>query len=849
MTTPMMKQYKEIKAQYADCILFFRLGDFYEMFGDDAVKASKILNITLTKRNKGTENETPMCGIPFHAAEGYIAKLTQGGFKVAVCEQVSDPSEKGIVQRDVVRVVTPATTMDAQVLDANKNNYLVSLSYDRGVWGIAKIDMTTGSCMVTQTTHDQDVYHELLVLRPAEVLITKKIDTNNEVIALLMDISLLHVYAPTFFEKHDKYIAQFFSVHSLDTFGITKDDVALEALAHALRYLQETQKTTLPHIQSIVVYSLEDTMLLDVATFRNLDILVNSYTGKEEGSLYSVINETETSMGARLLRHQVCHPLKNLDQIVTRHRAVACLMDEKECYEQVDAFLQQTADIERLVGRIASGRFSPRDFVALRESLQVHEVFTRITNLYESLHHLKRYQISCSELMLVLEQAFVTDPPAVIGQGDIVAEGYDARLDEVRSIARHSKEHLALLQTKEIERTGIKSLKIKYNKIFGYYIEIPKTHKDKIPEDYEIRQTLVQACRCTTPELQEYEYTIMNAQDEILTIEMSVIENIRQMIIALVPSLLEYAQGIALLDMYRSFAKVAHRYDYVAPEMTLGYDIEIIQGRHPVIERLLPRGKYIPNDVIFNEQDHQLLVLTGPNMSGKSSFLRQTALIVLLAQIGSFVPAQSARIGVVDRIFTRVGASDNLTAGQSTFMMEMQEAAYIITNATRSSLIIFDELGRGTSTYDGVSIAWAIVSYIHDAIGAKTIFATHYHELIELANALPYAQNYSVAVAQDGGTIIFLHKVIPGGISQSYGIHVAQLAGLPQVVIAQARTMLAEFELKHPEQQILFSQSSGVSDTKITQILKNIDINVLTPLEALQTLKILQDNLNSDENS
>ncbi len=849
MTTPMMKQYQEIKAQHRDCILFFRLGDFYEMFGDDAVKASKILNITLTKRNKGTENEIPMCGIPFHAAEGYIAKLTQGGLKVAVCEQISDPSEKGIVQRDVIRVVTPATTMDAQILDATKNNYLVSLSYDRGVWGIAKIDMTTGSCMVTQTQYDQDVYHELLSLRPAEVLITKKIDTSNEAIALLMDISLLHVYTPTFFEKYEKYIAQFFSVHSLDSFGIAEHEVALEALAHALRYLEDTQKTTLPHIRSVIVYSLQDSMLLDTATFRNLDILTHSYTGKEEDSLYSVINETQTSMGARLLRHEICHPLKNLEDITIRHRAVACLKDEKECYEQVDAFLQETADIERLVGRISSGRFSPRDFVALRESLQVHEVFTRTTNLYKSLHHLKRYQISCSELMVVLEQAFVSDPPAVIGQGDLVAEGYDARLDEVRRSAREGKEDLALLQTKEIEKTGIKSLKIKYNKIFGYYIEIPKTHKDKIPEEYEIRQTLVQGYRCTTPELQEYEYTIMNAHDEILSLETSIVESIRQMIIELVPSLLEYSRGIAFLDMYRSFAKIAHMYDYVAPEMTSEYDLEITQGRHPVIERLLPRGKYIPNDVIFNEQDHQLIVLTGPNMSGKSSFLRQTALIVLLAQIGSFVPAQSARIGVVDRIFTRVGASDNLTAGQSTFMMEMQEAAYIITNATRSSLIVFDELGRGTSTYDGVSIAWAIVSYIHDDLGAKTIFATHYHELIELADTLPYAQNYSVAVAQDGGTIIFLHKVIHGGISQSYGIHVAQLAGLPQVVIAQARVMLTELESKNPEQQMLFSQSSSVPDTKITQILEDIDINVLTPLEALQTLKFLQDNLNTDENS
>ncbi len=838
-----------MKAQYADCILFFRLGDFYEMFGDDAISASKILNITLTKRNKGTENETPMCGIPFHAAEGYIAKLTQHGSKVAVCEQVSDPSEKGIVQRDVVRVVTPATTMDAHVLDASKNNYLVSLSYEQGVWGIAKIDMTTGSCMVTQTVHDQDVYHELLALRPAEVLITKKIDTSKEVIALLMDISLLHVYAPSFFEKHEKYIAHFFSVHSLDTFGITTQSAILEALAHALRYLQETQKTTLPHIRSVVVYSLEDTMLLDTATFRNLDILTNSYTGKEEGSLYSVMNETHTSMGARLLRYEICHPLKKIDQITTRHNAVACLVNERECCEQVDSLLQQTADIERLVGRISSGRFYPRDFIALRESLRAHEIFNRVTSLYEPLHHLKQYQILYSELIMVLEQAFVEEPPALMGQGDVIAPGYHARLDEVRDVARHSKEHLALLQTKEIERTGIKSLKIKYNKIFGYYIEIPRTHKDKIPQDYEIRQTLVQAHRCTTPELQEYEYTIMNAHEEILSLEVSIVESVRQMVIELVSSLSEYARGVALLDMYRSFAKVAVMYDYVAPKMISEYGIEITQGRHPVIERLLPRGKYIPNDVVFNEKDHQLIVLTGPNMSGKSSYLRQTALIILLAQIGSFVPATTARIGVVDRIFTRVGASDNLTAGQSTFMMEMQEAAYIITNATRSSLIVFDELGRGTSTYDGVSIAWAIVSYIHDAIGAKTIFATHYHELIELADTLPYAQNYSVAVAQDGGDIVFLHKVIHGGISQSYGIHVAQLAGLPQVVIAQARTMLTNFESKNPEQQILFAQSQTVTSSKIATLLKEIDINALTPLEALQTLKFLQDNLSDDENS
>lgn len=855
MATPMMLQYISLKEQYADCILFFRLGDFYEMFGEDAQEASKILNITLTARNKGTENETPMCGIPYHAAEGYIAKLTRAGKKVAICEQTSDPSEKGIVDRDVVRIVTPGTTLDDAVLNFKENNYLVSIDLIKNEYGIALVDLTTGEFKVTQTSLIDELINELHSLNPAEILIAQPLSRKSEFISLLHDISIIQEFLPSGFKTPKENIETFFKINNLSSFGLDEMKAGQSAVSNALGYLQETQKTALEHITSVHVYQIGENMQLDNATIRNLELFYNNATFGKEGSLITVIDNTLTGMGGRLLRKNIAKPLTSIHDIQHRHEIVAELIENIDLREAIKSSLKHSGDLERLIGRIGCNRTNALDFNALKDTLQQIPILKEVSKSSNHLSDLTKNLDECSELVSLLDTSIDSEPPALITIGGMIKKGYNKELDELRDISGNGKEYIAQLQARESSRTGINSLKVRYNKVFGYYIEISKANLTQVPQNYERRQTLVNAERFIIPELKEYEEKVLTAEDRIKNLEIEIFNQVRASIVKEFARIENSAQVLGLIDMLHSFAQLALRNNYTKPEMNERYGISITQGRHPVIETIQTKDHYIPNDGLFNIEDHQLILLTGPNMSGKSSYLRQTALIVLLAQIGSFVPAKSATIGVVDRIFTRIGASDNVSQGQSTFMVEMQEAASILHNATDKSLIILDELGRGTSTYDGVSIAWAIVEYIHNHIKAKTIFATHYHELIELADQLEYAQNYSIAVKEEDNRVLFLRKVIKGAINKSYGIEVAKLAGLPQELAQRASQLLNDLEnkegLSSPLQSNLFSPPSikeptikaPVNDELHTAI-KALNVNEITPLDALQKLKEIQDTLN-----
>lgn len=846
--TPMLRQYWEVKKQYNDCILFFRLGDFYEMFGEDAKEASKILNITLTARNKGTANEIAMCGIPYHAAEGYTAKLTRVGKRVAICEQMTQPNGAGIVEREVVRIVTPGTTLDNNVLESKLNNYIVSIDIEKGNFGLSYVDVTTGEFKVTENNSEQAILDEINLLGPSEILITQAAEREAKFLPLLQDISLVQTVTPSGFETPSEVIAKAMGVESVHSFGIEDLKIGQRSVANILNYLKETQKTNLAHLRVIVPYLLDETMMLDRATIRNLELFHNNHSFTAEGSLISVIDKTVTPMGGRLLRHVLAHPLLKKIEIEQRLTAVDELVQSFEVRELILQLLKEVSDVERLIGRIGCNRFSARDFSALRATLLLLPKFKEQINKTKSLKLLSGEVIELPKLYNLLEFSIADEPPALTNSGGMIRMGYNSELDELRALSTTGKDYIAQMQAREIERSGISSLKIKFNNVFGYYIEISKANSSQVPSDYERKQTLVNAERFTIPELKEYEQKVLSADERIKELEFSLLMMIREEFLQYLPELSKLSKQLSIIDLVYSFAELAKSNRYCKPEITNGYDLKIVNGRHPVIE-MIGKDRYIPNDVIFNEVDHQLILLTGPNMAGKSSYLRQIALITLMAQIGSFVPAESATIGVCDHIFTRVGASDNLSQGQSTFMVEMQEAAYIINTATDKSLIIFDELGRGTSTYDGISIAWSVVSYIHDKLKSKTIFATHYHELIEMVKDLPYAKNYSVAVQETGGELLFLRKVVPQPIGKSYGIEVAKRAGLPKEIIIQAMETLKNLESKEKPlaalQQSIFGaiQEVKTETSPIIEKLKAVDIEQLTPIDALNKLKELQDEI------
>jgi len=865
--TPMMRQYLEIKTQYPDAILFFRLGDFYEMFLDDAVKASRILDITLTSRNKSTEGaDVPLCGVPYHSAGPYIAKLIEAGEKVAVCEQVENPKlTKGIVKREVVKVITPGLVVDGECLSPGVNNYLFSLYPGKiGRWGLSYLDISTGEFKVTEVDGMDALAAELACTNPREVLLPAALRDGSVMKELGHHIaeSVISFLDDWIFDPDycNRLLNNHFAVASPEALGCGGFTEGLPAAGAVLHYLQETQKGTVNHIRRITPYRIREYLVLDESTRKNLELTATLSEGKRRGSLLGLMDRTKTAMGARKLRHWINYPVISLEKIKERQDAVEELVQKPGWRNEIASLLEGMYDLERLNGRISMASAGAKDLVALKESLR------RIPSLLDKLAcagsslicSLQEGTDPMEDLYELISKGIVEDPPFVLREGGIVADGYNPELDELRLLSREGKGYIARLEAREKARTGISSLKIRYNKVFGYYIEVTRTNLASIPPDYIRKQTLANAERFITPELKEYEEKVLTAEERISELEYDLFQDIRGKVAAQGERIAKTAGFMASLDALVSLADLAHDRGYCRPVVDDGDIISITEGRHPVIEAMNMSERFVSNDTLLDNSENQLVIITGPNMAGKSTYMRQVALITLMAQMGSFVPASEARIGIVDRIFTRVGAADNLAKGQSTFMVEMMETAHILRNATPKSLIILDEIGRGTSTFDGVSIAWAVAEYIHDVecCTAKTLFATHYHELTELAVTRGKIKNCNIAVKEWNDQIIFLRKIVPGGASHSYGIQVARLAGLPVEVIDRAREILHNLEkgefaeegvpriargrknsAARPSPQLpLFEEDTDL----IRRRLKEIDVTTITPIGAITLLDELK---------
>jgi DNA mismatch repair protein MutS len=847
--TPIRQQYLRIKQQYPQVILFFRLGDFYETFDEDARLCARELEIVLTARSMGKGNAIPMAGIPYHAVDNYLARLINRGYKVAICEQLTKPGQtRGIVEREVVRLVTPGTVVEPNLLNSKANNYLVSLVIDGDQAGLAYADITTGEFAVTQTTLSRAV-SELERLKPSELLAAKNLDL--AAFRLSLPVTRLEEYDFEI-ESCTKILKEHFGVATLDGYGCAGLPLAVKAAGSLIAYLKETQKNAVGQMTGLNTYSTSDFMALDYQTQNNLELFRSSRSGKTEGSLLAVIDLTRTAMGGRLLRKWVGQPLLDLEALNLRQQAVEWFFNNGQARAGVIALLSDMADLERLVNRVRTHIANPREIVALKHGLEKVPGFKELLDSCP-LEWLKSDLRAQPELVDLISQALVENPPLDLDEGGVIKAGFSPELDEIRSKSGHTRQYLANLEMQERQRTGIKNLKVGYNRVFGYYLEISNSNLGQVPADYIRKQTLVNGERFFTPELKEFETQILNAQERIVEMETTLFERVCGQVAASSETILVLTRGLAQLDVLAALAEAAVRHNYVRPLLNREKTIQIRDGRHPVVEKSLPEQNFVPNDTLLSNQDIQLVILTGPNMSGKSTYLRQVALIVLMAQVGSFVPASSATIGLVDRIFTRIGAGEDLAAGKSTFMVEMTETAIILNNATADSLIILDEIGRGTSTYDGLSIARAVAEYIHNSprLGAKTLFATHYHELVQLAGFLPRAKNYNVAVSEDAGEVVFLRKIVPGGVDRSYGIHVAKLAGLPKAVIQRAQSVLAELEGAKTQNKKNFEKSTkkGLPDFQISLFgvkpevltdLENLDINALSPLEALNKLYELQ---------
>ena len=857
--TPMMRQYRMIKEAHPDCVLMFRLGDFYEMFLDDAVRASGILDITLTSREAGKGNRMPMCGVPYHAVEGYVAKLIKAGCKVAICDQVEDPKlATGIVKRRVTRIITPGTLLDGTVERKAGNNYLASINSEDGVSGFSYIDLSTGEFKVTETQDEEQLFDELTRVSPAECLVPSALMEGEGMKQRLEDAcgAVLDERDDWDFdyESSSRLLREQFGTQSLDGFGLTGLGPGVGAAGAIISYLHENLYERLDHVGSISVYSTDDFMVLDSTTQKNLEIAAAARSGGKEGTLLSVLDHTATPMGSRLIRQWLFQPLLDPAAVKFRLDGVEELVETPAMLGRVRERLRSIRDIQRLLSRLSCGYATARDLAGLRESLKIVPGIREAVSpagsgiLAKALYDLEGED----EVVGLIERAIVDEPPASVREGRMVRDGYSPELDELRSVSRDGKQWIASLQKKEIELTGIKSLKVGYNKVFGYYLEVTKANLALVPEEYIRKQTLVNAERFVTPELKEYEAKVLGAQERIAELEYDIFMKVKESVVSFSHCIQRIADALALLDVCASLAHTAIHNDYVRPVIDGSDGIEINGGRHPVIEQMVEH--FVPNDTFLDTETNQLLIITGPNMAGKSTYIRQVALLVLMAQAGSFVPADSARIGTVDRIFTRVGASDELARGQSTFMVEMNETANILNNATERSLIILDEIGRGTSTFDGISIAWAVAEYIHNTpeIRARTLFATHYHELTELEMELPGVRNYNIAVKEWNEEIVFLRKIVPGGTDKSYGIHVARLAGLPGKVIERAKDILncleegairerdlpSEDAVAHPERQLsLFDEKSHI----IVDELRSLPLDEMTPVEALVKLKELKD--------
>ena len=875
--TPMMQKYMETKEQYKDCILFYRLGDFYEMFFDDALVASKELEITLTGKSCGLEERAPMCGIPYHAVEGYLSKLVSRGYKVAICEQVEDPKlAKGLVKREVIRVVTPGTNLNVQSLEAGKNNYLLSIAYTSDGIGISAADVTTGDYYVTEVEDLKKLNDELMKYEPSEIIcneafLVSGFDVNDLKSRLHISVNALesHMFDD---DGCRRILMKHFKVNTLIGLGVEEFPTGLLAAGALLQYLYDTQKTDLEHFTHIYPYLTSKYMLLDSSTRRNLELTETLREKQKRGSLLWVLDKTKTAMGARLLRNYIEQPLIEKDEMEKRLDAIQELNQDSISRDEIREYLNPIYDLERLLSKVTYKTANPRDLIAFRNSLEMLPPIKTVLSAFEKeeLVEIREQIDGLEDIYQLIDEAIIEEPPISIREGGMIKDGFDETIDRLRSAKHDGKQWLAQLEEEDRERTGIKNLKIKYNKVFGYYFEVTNSYKDLVPEDYIRKQTLANAERYTTPRLKELEDTILNAEDKLQTLEYDVFCRIRDTIAQELVRIQNTAKAIAKLDVYASLSLVSERNHYVRPKLNEKGVIDIKDGRHPVVEQMITNDMFIANDTYLDNGSHCISVITGPNMAGKSTYMRQTALIVLMAQIGCFVPARTANIGIVDRIFTRVGASDDLASGQSTFMVEMNEVANILRNATSKSLLILDEIGRGTSTFDGLSIAWAVIEHISNRklLGAKTLFATHYHELTELEGKMNNVNNYCIAVKECGDDIVFLRKIVKGGADKSYGIQVAKLAGVPDMVIDRAKEIveqLSDNDITEKVQSIAIDNKNDgkvkkqpkydevdlaqmslfdtVTDEDILKELMEIEVTTLTPLDALNTLYRLQNKL------
>ena len=874
--TPMMKQYMQTKEEYKDCILFYRLGDFYEMFFEDALTASKELEITLTGKNCGLEERAPMCGIPYHAVDSYLNRLVSKGYKVAICEQVEDPkTAKGIVKREVIRVVTPGTNLDTQGLDETKNNYIMCIVYMADRYGLSIADVTTGEYLVTELDSQTKLLDELYKFMPSEIVCNEAFYMSGMDLDDLKNRLHMAIYSLEAWYFDDalcrETLQEHFKVASLEGIGLSDCECGMIASGPLLKYLEETQKNSLSHMSRLTRYATGNYMVLDSATRRNLELVETLREKQKRGSLLWVLDKTKTAMGARTLRKYVEQPLIDKESIVKRLDAVAELKDNAICREEIREYLNPVYDLERLVGKITYQSANPRDLIAFQSSLSMLPSVKYILKDMESdlLREIYEELDPLEELCDLVGRAIQEEPPLAMKEGGIIKDGYNDEVDRLRKAKSEGKNWLADLETREREKTGIKNLRIRYNKVFGYYLEVTNSFKELVPDYYTRKQTLANAERYIIPELKELEDTILGAEDKLCALEYELYCEVRNTIAAELTRIQRTAKAVAKLDVIASLALVAERNNYVRPKINEKGVIDIRDGRHPVVEKMIPNDMFIANDTYLDDKKQRISIITGPNMAGKSTYMRQAALIVLMAQLGSFVPASSANIGLVDRIFTRVGASDDLASGQSTFMVEMNEVANILRNATNKSLLILDEIGRGTSTFDGLSIAWAVVEYISNSklLGAKTLFATHYHELTELEGKISNVNNYCIAVKEKGDDIVFLRKIVKGGADKSYGIQVAKLAGVPDPVINRAKEIVEELvtaditgkvkdiavqgsETKKKPQKKLdevdltqFSLFDTVKDDDVLNELKELDISHMTPMDAMNKLYQLQNKL------
>ena len=873
--TPMMQQYLETKKQYKDCIIFYRLGDFYEMFFEDAITASKELEITLTGKNCGLEERAPMCGVPYHAVDSYLNKLVTKGYKVAIVEQVEDPATaKGIVKREVVRIVTPGTNLNTSALDETKNNYLMSIVCVENCFGIAIVDITTGDFFVTEVENNRALLDEIYKFMPSEIICNDAfLLTGIDIDDLKNRLNITVFQLESWYFDDDmckKALTDHFKVYDLSALGIDNYDVGTNAAGALMQYLTETQKNSLSHLTQIIPYSTNKFMILDTSTRRNLELCETLREKQKRGSLLWVLDKTKTAMGARTLRSYIEQPLIDKESIIKRQKAIEELNKSLITRDELREYLSPIYDLERLISKVAYKSANPRDLIALLNSLKMLPHIKTVIQDFKSplFKEITEDLDVLDDITSLIDNSINEDPPINIKEGGIIKEGYNEEVDRLRKAKTEGKTWLAELETKEKEKTGIKGLKIKYNKVFGYYLDVTNSYKDLVPDYYVRKQTLTNSERYTTDELKQLEDVILGAEDKLFSLEYNLFSEIRDEISSQVVRIQTTAKALAKIDVFASLAYVAEHNNYVKPNINEKGIIDIKNGRHPVVEKMMPDSMFVTNDTYLDMNNNRVSIITGPNMAGKSTYMRQTALITLMAQIGSFVPATSANIGVCDKIFTRVGASDDLASGQSTFMVEMTEVANILRNATPKSLLILDEIGRGTSTFDGLSIAWAVVEHICDIklLGAKTLFATHYHELTELEGTMKGVNNYCISVKEQGDNIVFLRKIVKGGADKSYGIQVAKLAGVPDSVINRAKELVAELsnaDITAKAKEIAANMTPGNSikgvndnvelhqmslfdtvkeDDIITEI-EELDLGTMTPIDALNHLYKIQNKL------